>query len=151
MCRFNLPSLAVCCFRVVPVGTTIITGDSVHRIQIATKCRRNPSCYADTLDAKDIQVGKPGVPRVERALLELYQMGKKAEAVTDKLLAHAGSSERMVREGINLALPRIAPKPCQKCIDTLATILIKQKNLTTMDALNKDTQIVYHYFLWAGK
>lgn len=124
---------------------------SVVRIEIATRCKRDPSCYAATLDASDLAPGEPGLLRVERAMLELYQMGDRGKSATDKLLEHAGSGARLVREGINLALPRIAAKPCEKCAQVLAGILHAQRNQVSMDALNLDTRVLLHYFLWAGK
>ncbi len=122
------------------------------RIEIAAKCKQDPACYADALDAKDVAVGQPGLPRAERALLEIRKMGKKGQPVYKKLLdaKYLGTSERIVREAILLALPRIAPLPCKDCVDAMDKVMDSQASQTTLDLLNKETKIVYHYFLWAG-
>ncbi len=64
--------------------------------------------------------------------------------------AMADSTERMIRDGVHLVLPRIAPMPCAKCAERLQQVLESQSSQTTLDALNADTRIVYHYFLASG-
>ena len=127
--------------------------DNVQRIEIAVECKQDPACYAKALPPtqKDFHAGGPGVPRAERALLELGKMGERARAQTDALLAGADTTERFVRQGILLALPRVAPLPCPKCADRLDQIIDKQADTSTLDFLTGETRIVYHYFLWAGK
>jgi HEAT repeat protein len=122
------------------------------RMDIAIKCKQDAACYAETLDAKDVAVGQPGLPRVERALLEIRKLGPKAQGVYKKLLdaKYLGTSERIEREAILLALPRIAPLPCKDCAEAMDKVLDSQASQTTLDLLNKETKIVYHYFLWAG-
>ena len=41
-------------------------------------------------------------------------------------------------------------KDVQELRQQLAKVLENQATQTTLDALNADTRIVYHYFLWAG-
>jgi hypothetical protein len=124
--------------------------ESRYRIETAVECKEDPMCYAKKIGDKDVQANKPGLPKAERALVELFKMGDKGRPALDELLKHADTSERILRDGINLALPRIAPKPCKPCADRLGTVLEQQSSQTTLDALNDDTKIVYHYFLWAG-
>jgi HEAT repeat protein len=127
--------------------------DNVQRIEIAVECKQDPACYAKALPPtqKDFKAGGPGVPRAERALLELGKMGERARAQTDALLAGADTTERFVRQGILLALPRVAGAPCPKCADRLDQIITKQADTSTLDFLTGETRIVYHYFLSAGK
>ncbi len=121
------------------------------RAEVGVECGDNPECYVKYLDGKDIQMGKPGLPKVERALIQLAKMGPKAAPVLDKLLAHADTSERIVRQGILLAVTRVAPTPCDTCVEKLSAIIEKQKDQTTLDYLTADTKIVLNYFKWAGR
>src|SRR5215470_5899948 len=127
--------------------------ESLQRIAIAAECGRDPACYAKALPptVKDFKVGSPNLPRAERALLEIGKLGDAASSQTDALLAGADTTERFVRQGVLLALPRIAKLPCQKCADRLNEVIEKQADTTTLDFLTGETRIVYHYFLWAGK
>src|SRR5262249_14797191 len=126
--------------------------ESVQRIEIAVECKQDAACYAKTLPptTKDFRAGG-GLARAERALLELGKMGERAKGQADALLAGADTSERFVRQGILLALPRVAGVPCQKCADRLDQIITRQADTSTLDFLTGETRIVYHYFLWAGK
>lgn len=127
--------------------------ESRQRIAIAVECGKDPACYAKALPpkVKDFKAGSPNLPRAERAVLELAKMGDAAKGQTDALLAGADTPERFVRQGILLALPRVAPLPCPKCADRLNEVIDKQADTTTLDFLTGETRIVYHYFLWAGK
>ncbi len=123
------------------------------RIGIAVECGSDPMCYAKALPPtqKDFRAGQPGLPRAERALIELAKMGDKARPAADALLAAAESSERFVRQGVLLALPRVAALPCDKCAARLDEIIEKQADNTTLDFLTGETRVVHNYFLWAGK
>jgi HEAT repeat protein len=127
--------------------------ESRQRIAMAVECGKDPACYVKALPpkVKDFKAGSPNLPRAERAVLELAKMGDAAKGQTDALLAAADTSERFVRQGILLALPRVAPLPCPKCAQRLDEIIDKQADTTTLDFLTGETRIVYHYFLWAGK
>ena len=127
--------------------------ESQARIDVAIKCKQDPACYVAALDGKDVAVGQLGLPRAERSLLELRKLGKKASDVYKKLLDPKvlGTSERILREGILLALPRIAPLPCKDCAESMEQVMQSQASQTTLDLLNTETKIVYHYFLWAGQ
>jgi len=127
--------------------------ESRQRIAMAMECKSDPACYIKVLPpaVKDFKPGTPALPRAERALLELAKMGEKASSQTDALLAAADVTDRFVRQGILLALPRVAKLPCDKCAARLGEILEQQAGTTTLDFLTGETRIVYHYFLWAGK
>jgi hypothetical protein len=124
--------------------------ESRYRIEVVVECKEDPMCYAKKIGDKDVQANKPGLPKAERALVELFKMGEKGRPALDELLKQADTSERILRDGINLALPRIAPKPCKQCSDRLGQVIDSQASQTTLDALNDDTKIIYNYFLWAG-
>ena len=62
-----------------PFTETIPLAEAQARMDIAIKCKADAACYAETLDAKDVAVGQPGLPRVERALLEIRKLGPKAQ------------------------------------------------------------------------
>ncbi len=127
--------------------------ESKQRASVALECKDDAACYVKTLPpaVKSFKPGTPALPRAERALLELTKMGEKARNQTDALLAAADTTERFVRQGILLALPRVAPVPCPTCVERLAAIIEKQENTTTLDFLTAETRVVYHYFLAAAK
>lgn len=122
-----------------------------YRVDAALQCKDDPVCYAGLFAGKDVAIGRPGLPKAERAAVELYRMGSKGAPALDAVLQHADTTERLVRDGILLALPRIAPLPCAKCAERLHQVIESQASQTTLDALNAETRILYHYFLWAGK
>jgi HEAT repeat protein len=127
--------------------------ESRQRIAIAAECGKDPACYAKAIppNVKEFKPGTPNLARAERALLELGKMGDAAKGQVDLLLVGADTTERFVRQGILLALPRVAPLPCQKCADRLNEVIEKQADTTTLDFLTGETRIVYHWFLWAGR
>jgi HEAT repeat protein len=125
--------------------------ETSYRLAAGVQCGDDPTCYVKLLTGKDVAVGQPGLPRAERSLLELAKMGEKARPVLDDLLKAVESRERMVREGVLLALPKVAPKPCDKCADAMIKVIEKQQSEQTLDDLNSETRVIYNYFLWAGK
>ena len=90
------------------------------------------------------------IAALERALLELAKMGKKAEPAFKDLLSHADSTDRIIRQGVLLALVQVAPSPCNECVDRLDAIIEEQSQQTTLDYLTSDTRIVLNYFLANG-
>lgn len=118
-----------------------------YRIDVAIKCKSDPVCYGEALAGQDVAQGKPGLPRAERALVELYKMSEKGKPALEHMLKHSESSERLVREGILLAMPRVAPAPCNECRDRLLDVMERQASQTTLDNLNAETRVVYHYYL----
>ncbi len=139
------------------------------RARAGVVCKNNVACYQEllTLDAKAI-VAKLKIPNhrvgdmkkqdmqtyriaaLERALLEIAKMGKAAEPAFKDLLKHAESTERIVRQGVLLALVQVAPSPCNECVDRLAAVIDAQKDQTTLDYLTSDTRIVMNYFIGEG-
>jgi HEAT repeat protein len=131
-------------------GYQVAFEENKERALVGIKCQDDPACYVEYLKATDIAVGKPGLPRAERALLELAKLGPKAASAVPALLQHAESPERIMREGVLLALTSVAPKPCPDCVARLAEVVEKQKDQTTLDLLTGETKIVMNYFKWAG-
>ena len=77
-------------------------------------------------------------------------MGKKAEPAFDDLLKHAESTERIVRQGVLLALQEVAPEPCNACVTRLEEIIEAQSAQMTLDYLTADTRVVLNYFKAKG-
>jgi hypothetical protein len=121
------------------------------RAEVGIACGSDAACFAKYLDGDDIKTGSDGLPRAERALISIGKLGSKAEALLDTLLKHAHSTERIVRQGILLALPQIAKLPCDSCEKRLYEVIESQKDQTTLDYLTADTRITMYYFRWAGR
>jgi len=141
------------------------------RARAGVVCKSDVACYQSllTLDAKGV-VEKLNIPNhrapgskmkkqdmqtyqiaaSERALLELAKMGKAAEPALKDLLKHAESTDRIIRQGVLLALVQVAPSPCDECVSRLAAVIDAQKGQTTMDNLTSDTRIVMNYFIANG-
>lgn len=142
------------------------------RARAGVVCKKDLACYQSilTLDAKGI-VAKLKIPNhrrdpkkdmkkqhmqtyriaaLERSLLEIAKMGKKAAPAFNDLLKHAESTDRIVRQGVLLALVQVAPTPCNECVDRLHEIVEAQSAQTTLDYLTADTRIVLNYFISAG-
>ncbi len=142
------------------------------RAQAAVVCAGKLACYQEllTLDAKGV-IAKLKVPNhrrdqskpmkkqdmqtyriaaLERALLDIAKMGKKAAPAFDDLLKHAESTDRIVRQGVLLALVQVSPTPCNKCVVRLQSIIDAQSAQTTLDNLTSDTRIVMNYFISKG-
>ncbi len=120
------------------------------RLAVGVQCQDDPTCYIKFVGARDVSVGQPGLPKAERALIELAKMGPKAQPVKDQLLGFVDTREGFIREGVLLALPMVVNKPCQECITRMSEVIEKQRNESTLDRLTGETQVVYNYFLWAG-
>lgn len=141
------------------------------RARVGIVCGDKAECYAEflTLDANQI-AEKLKIPNhrsgemtrqdkaayrlaaLERALLEIAKLGDKAKGALEPLLANADSTERIIRQGVLLALVQVAPKPCEACVTRLEEVIAKQKDQTTLDHLTDETEIVRSYFLrTAGK
>ena len=125
--------------------------ESSYRLSAAVECKEDPACYVKLLGGKDVSQGKPGLPKAERAVIELAKMGEKARPVQKDLLGFVDSRERFVREGVLLALPKIVALPCAECSKRTEEVIEKQSNESTLDLLTEETRVVHHYFLWAGK
>jgi hypothetical protein len=137
------------------------------RARVGILCGEKPSCYGEILglDAEGI-VSKLQIPHhrreagemprqdthryriaaMERALLEVAKMGKAGASLLPDLLRHADSTDRVIRQGVLLALIQVAPSPCTRCIDALEEVIERQRDQTTLDYLTADTRIVLNYF-----
>ncbi len=142
------------------------------RARAGVVCQADVACYQEllTLDAKGIveklkipnhraDTSKPmkkqdmqtyRIAALERALLEIAKMGKAAEPAFKDLLKHAESTDRIVRQGVLLALVQVAPTPCDECVTRLDAIIEAQSQQTTLDNLTSDTRIVRNFFISAG-
>jgi len=141
------------------------------RARAGVVCKADVACYQEllTLDAKGV-VEKLKIPNyrpegkdmkkqdmqtyriaaVERALLEIAKMGKAGEPAFKVLLKHAESTDRIIRQGVLLALVQVAPTPCDECVTRLESIIEAQSQQTTLDNLTSDTRIVKNFFVSAG-
>lgn len=141
------------------------------RAQVGIMCGKKLDCYQGFLnmDAKAV-VAKLKIPNhadatkpmkrqamdtyriaaLERALLEITKMGKAAKPAFADLLKHVESSERIVRQGVLLALIEVAPTPCNECATRLDQVITAQKGQSTLGNLNSDTKIILNYFVNQG-
>jgi PBS lyase HEAT-like repeat len=87
---------------------------------------------------------------IERAMLELGKMGHQAESQTGVLLDSAASADRLVRQSVLLALPKIAKLPCAECKTKLDTAIKLSKGKSELAQLNVETIVLRNYFSWAG-
>jgi hypothetical protein len=141
----------------------------IARIEIAIRCKQDINCYAASLELKpegavannaryikDIKEWTPeeklGLVEasVERAMLEIGKRGSKAAALTDTLLDHAKNDNRLIRQSILLALPKIAAVPCASCEAKLQAAIRAGEGKTTLGDLNLETTMMKNFFGWAG-
>jgi hypothetical protein len=137
----------------------------IARIAIALRCKDDLGCFAKTLALAPPDAAKPLATyikdldqwtvdeklglleaTVERALLELGKAGDKAAAYTELLLDHAASEDRLIRQSILLALPKIAKQPCVSCETKLAAAIKAGEGKTALADLQLETQLVRLYF-----
>jgi hypothetical protein len=141
----------------------------IGEIEIAIRCGQKLDCYAASLKLKpeeaaqnnaryikDIKDWKPDEKaglveaNIERAMLELGKHGQQASAYTNALLDSATSDDRLIRESILLALPKIAKVPCDNCETKLQAAIKAGEGKTTLGDLNLETTMMKNYFGWAG-
>lgn len=141
----------------------------IARIEIAIRCRQDINCYASTLKLKpadaashnaayirDIKDWTPDEQlglvegAVERAMLEIGKRGAKASALTETLLDSAKSDNRLIRQSVLLALPKVAAVPCANCEAKLQEAIRAGEGKTTLGDLNLETTMMKNYFGWAG-
>jgi hypothetical protein len=87
---------------------------------------------------------------VERAMLEIGKQGQKATNLTEQLLDAAKSDDRLIRQSILLALPKIAKVPCDNCEKKLDAAIKAGEGKSTLGDLNLETTMLRNYFAWAG-
>ncbi len=141
----------------------------IARIQTGIRCKDSLDCYADTLKmtpeaAKEhVKAYIPDLKSwtkdellrllegsVERGMLELGKKGQAASKYTDLLLDHAKTDNRIIRQSVLLALPKIAKIPCQTCEAKLDDALRAGEGKNMLKDLQVETTMMRNYFSWAG-
>lgn len=141
----------------------------IARIEIAIRCKKDINCYAASLKLKPEEAAKNNAAYikdikgwtkdeqlglveggVERAMLEIGKRGAEASKLTDTLLDNAKSEDRLIRQSVLLALPKIATKPCANCEAKLQAAIRSGEGKTTLSDLNLETTMMKNYFAWAG-
>ncbi len=141
----------------------------IGRIEVALRCKQDLNCYAGTLKLTPDDSAKNLTPyikdikewtkdekqmlleaEVERAMLEIGKQNGKATSFTDTLLDAAKSDNRLIRQSILLALPKIAKVPCNNCEAKLDAAIKAGEGKTTLGDLNLETTMLRNYFAWAG-
>ncbi len=129
------------------------------------KCKQDVACYMKILESKPSEMlDMLDIPKAEqdkldrnvrdgyriavseRCLMELAKLGPKAAPAQNVLLDMAGSRDRIIRQGALLALPAVATRPCQPCLDKLKEVLKTQADNDTLSELNAETELVYEFF-----
>jgi hypothetical protein len=143
---------------------------NMARILVGIECKGDPKCLigfaeksADVIAKalnKDIEGADKWDPdakkllrvaAVERALLEIAKLGPKARPVADKMINDLlPQTERIIREGVLLALPHVVELPCTKCVAKLDEVIKDQENQTTLSALTADARVWRNFYRWAG-
>jgi HEAT repeat protein len=140
-----------------------------HKVRalVGVTCQDDPSCYTKFLKLTSEQVAAelalPGAAQLkkevrdayriaaqERALLELAKLGPKAAASLDALLELTDSTERLIREGVLIAMVQVAPRPCDKCTQELDRVIKEQEDQDRLSFLTADTRVVRNYFAGAS-
>jgi len=141
----------------------------IARIEVALRCKQDLNCYVGTLKLTPDESAKNLTPyikdikdwtkdeklgllegEVERAMLEIGKQGSKAGQFADTLLDAAKSDNRLIRQSILLALPKIAKIPCTNCEAKLDAAIKAGEGKTTLGDLNLETTMLRNYFAWAG-
>jgi len=140
-----------------------------HKVRalVGVTCQDDPTCYTKFLkltpeqvaaelalpDAAQLKKDVKDAYRIaaqERALLELAKLGPKASGSLDALLELADSTERLIREGVLLAMVQVAPVPCEKCTQRLDAVIKAQDDQDRLSFLTSDTRVVRNYFAGAS-
>lgn len=141
----------------------------IARIEVALRCKQDLNCYVGTLKLTPDESAKNLTPyikdikdwtkdekvglvegEVERAMLEIGKQGSKAAGLTDQLLDGAKSDDRLIRQSILLALPKVAKLPCANCETKLDAAIKAGEGKSTLGDLNLETTMLRNYFAWAG-
>jgi hypothetical protein len=83
-------------------------------------------------------------------MLEIGKKGAAASNLTDTLLDAAKSDNRLIRQSVLLALPKVAKVPCGNCEAKLDIAIKAGEGKTTLGDLNLETTMLRNYFSWAG-
>jgi streptomycin 6-kinase len=133
------------------------------RIGVAIRCAGKAECFAQTLKVDATTAAqhaatyitdaptwtaedKTGLveAEIERGMLELGKTG--GAAYTELLLDHAVSDNRIVRQSILLALPKLAKLPCPSCVAKLDAAIRAGEGKATLGELDLETKLVRNYF-----
>jgi len=145
--------------------------DHIAKIEIAQHCAGDVNCLVGTFDAdpkailarlkagyitstgdwNDDDLADLKTAQIERAILELRKQGAGAKAALPKLLEHLKDTDRLVRQSILLALPRIAPLPCDDCKAKLDEAVQAGQAKQELSELTYETQLMAAFYAWAGK
>jgi len=140
-----------------------------HKVRalVGVTCQDDPSCYVKFLKMTPDQVAADlnlpdsaqlkkevkdsyRIAAQERALLELSKLGPKAAAAMPALLELADSTERLIREGVLLAMVQVAKMPCSECTTRLDEVIRSQGDQDRLSFLTSDTSVVRNYFAGAS-
>jgi len=83
-------------------------------------------------------------------MLEVGKKGAAAAEYTTLLLDNVKSDDRLVRQSILLALPKIAKVPCDNCEAKIAAAIKSGEGKVTLAGLQLETQMLRNYFMYAG-
>jgi hypothetical protein len=116
----------------------------------AEVAKNNASYIRDIKDwTPDEQLGLLEA-NIERAMLEIGKRGAKASSLTNTLLDNAKNDNRVIRQSILLALPKIAAVPCADCEAKLQAAIRAGEGKSALTDLNLETTMMKNYFGWAG-
>jgi hypothetical protein len=166
---------AVAPFKAADVAATTYKGFArgfqyhIARIEIAIRCKQDLTCFGNSLKLKPADAARNNAAYIRdikdwtadeqlglveasvgRAMLEIGKRGAKASGLTDTLLDSAKSDNRLIRQGVLLALPKIAAVPCANCEAKLQAAIRAGEGKTTLGDLNLETTMMKNYFGWAG-
>ena len=149
------------------IGYARMFQNHMARIELGVACKADPRCLVAALDrtpAEAVARMKPYIPdidawtaedkqalweaTVDRGLIDLGKRGVAKPEVLDKLLAHAGRTERVVRQAILIALAKVAPRPCPACVTKLDAVIEADRTKSLGD-LTIETALVRNYLRWA--
>jgi hypothetical protein len=145
----------------------------IARIEIALRCSKDEKetlpCFIGTLKAKPQDVMAKLAPyikdfkgwsdaekaalvsaQIERGILEVGKRGQKAVGQSAALLDAVKSDDRITRQSILLALPKIVKIPCDNCEAKLDEAIAAGSGKSTMTELTVETEMLRNYFSWAG-
>ncbi len=144
------------------------------RVEVAARCAGKVDCLLATFttsaedayaqakaslpasdDWTDDEKADLRVAQIERAMLELRRLGPAAAPATDTLLDAirdpANAGDRLIRQAVLLALPAIAPLPCDACVTDLGALVAAEQGQAALAALTYETELAIAYFTWAGR
>jgi HEAT repeat protein len=137
----------------------------IARIEIAMRCGADAECYGKTLTAKwpevkaalsqyiagldemnEAEQKELLAAQIERAMIELAKMGDKAASQAPALLEAAKNEDRLIRQSVNLALPKVAGKDCKDCGAKLDEAIAAGEGNTKLKDLVYETTVLRSYW-----